>query len=269
MADAFLRIGDPERSAATERLEGHLRAGRLTPEDFKRRVQRIATCRTVRDLDQVMVGFQQVAHQPDLGDLGSAMQAQPEGAASRPSTHGSPQGGPGWYEVLDPWDKPLGQSPLTLRKARRIGWVLAIAMSVFTATPISFLLPAAIEALVIFSPILLMIVVSFWMAPSEKKTYRWVASPQDGKPIPSPALASTPADLGLTGGGVPPVMATGDGGIPVAPPLAPPMTPPMAAPMAPVGEPVAEQPTPWTVDGPTFPTVGEVQRTPFDQDEPA
>lgn len=261
MADAFVRIGDPERSAAAEQLEGHLRAGRITPEDFKRRVQRIATCRTVRDLDQVMVGFQSITHTPALADLGGvaaggtiAMEPTADSTVSEASTVPT---GPGWYEVLDPWDKPLGQSPLTLRKARRIGWVLAIGMSVFTAEPLSLLFPSALEAIIIFSPILLMMVLSFWMAPNEQKAYRWVASPQDGKPIPTAPMPGEPADTASTGGMAAPVMPAPEAAIPIAPPIAP------------VPELPAAQPTPWSVDGPTFPTVGEAQQNPFDEEDPA
>lgn len=259
MADAFVRIGDPERSAATERLEGHLRAGRITPEDFKRRVQRIATCRTVRDLDQVMVGFQHIAPQPELADLGGGGVNGIVGSVTGASAEVDPrvQAGPGWYEVVDPWDQPLGQSPLTLRKARRIGWVLAFAISFFTAAPISYFLPSALEALVIFSPMLLMLVVSFWMAPNEKTAYRWVASPQDGKLIPAPSIVSEPANPAIVSGV----------GTPVVPAIEEPIQVP--PPGTPVVESGVDQPTPWTVDGPTFPTVGETHHTPFDQDESA
>ena len=204
MADAFVRIGDPERSAATELLEGHLRAGRITPEDFKGRVQRIARCRTVRDLDQVMVGFQHLAPQSGLSELGAI--------PSSPTSPGVEQApseqvfGPGWYEVIDPWDTPLGQSPLTLRKARRIGWVFALAMSTFTAAPLSLLFPSALEALIVFAPIAVMIVLSFWIAPNEKKTYRWVATPTQ-----SADRAGTPSTHAVHGptGLLPPKLGPG------------------------------------------------------------
>lgn len=252
MADAFVRIGDPERSAATELLEGHLRAGRITSDDFNKRVQRIATCRTVRDLDQVMVGFQQLAPVTELTDLG---QPHVEYGATATAQPGQPTR-PGWYEVLDPWDKPLGQSPLTLRKVRRIGWVVALTMSVFTAQPISALLPSALEAIVVFSPILLMLVVSFWMAPNEKKAYRWVANPIDHTHhTPTPPLTDH-VDQAVVGGVMPAMMPS--------PAPIPPGIPPH-----PLESPEANQPTPWTVEGPTFPTVGEHEQTPFDQDEPA
>lgn len=253
MADAFVRIGDPERSAATELLEGYLRAGRITPDDFQRRVQLIATCRTVRDLDSVMVGFQQVASQPDLSDLGATASDPVFSTAELTYT---PQSESGWYEVLDPWDKPLGQSPLTLRKARRIGWVFAVAISFCTAIPISLLFPSTVEALIVFSPILLMIVVSFWMVPNEKKAYRWVANPHGAKNNPPAPSVTEPGYPMFTNDEAPTTGAAQELVHPAIPPH-------------PEIEVPTDHPKPWTVDGPTFPTVGETKHNLFDQDEPA
>lgn len=54
-ADDYMRIGDAEREGAVARLQDHLAAGRLSPEEFNERMGRALEARTGADLAQLFI----------------------------------------------------------------------------------------------------------------------------------------------------------------------------------------------------------------------
>ncbi|WP_336248826.1 DUF1707 domain-containing protein [Stomatohabitans albus] len=173
MTSSHNRIGESERASAQHALEYHRAEGNLDSERYERRSALVATSQTSEDLDALFIDLplphydREVMPNPDDREV----VPQPTVAPLTPSYLPTQQV---MCEVIDPWDKPLGSSPLTLRKVRTMGWIVAIGTTLFTFEPLSKLFPESLADLVFFSPIVVMGIIHVVIRPSESKTYRRV-----------------------------------------------------------------------------------------------
>lgn len=166
-------VSDAQRVQALRFLGAHLDVGTISVDEFKLRTHRIAESTCVQDLDNAFIGLPVLPEYQGLDPIPSLSypgKSQELSHNRDDELH--------LYEVLCPWDLALGRSPLTLRKVRHMGWVLATAMALFTFEPLSLFFHESLESLFFFTPLVVMLIASVLMAPSKPKIYRRVDPPQ-------------------------------------------------------------------------------------------
>lgn len=160
MATLNDRVGDKERDRALQALGVHYAQGRLQLDEYEIRSDRVMDSHTRGELDALF--FDLPSPHYDRG-LAVAMREQEQMTYTPPQV----------VKELDPWDKPIGNGPLTLRKAKRIGWLVAIAWIVMVGPVLDAILPSPLVPFFIFAPSLAMIVLGVLMKPNVPR-YRHV-----------------------------------------------------------------------------------------------
>lgn len=162
MATLNDRVGDKERDRALQALGVHYAQGRLTIDEYEQRSDTALYAHTRGELDALFLDLPTPHY--DRG-LAVAMKEQERMADAAPRM----------VKELDPWDQPIGNGPLTLRKARKIGWLLALAWIVMFGPVLDAILPGALVTFFMFAPALLMVIFSIVMKPNVPR-YRVVSS---------------------------------------------------------------------------------------------
>ena len=165
MATLNDRIGDVERDRALQALGVHYAHGRLDISEYEHRSELALSSQTKMELDSLFLDLPSPHYNRGLS---TAVRQQEQFIQSPPQM----------VRELDPWDQPIGNSPLTLRKARKIGWLLAIAWIPMVGPIVDAILPGALVGFVTFLPTLLMIVMSILMKPNTPR-YRVIAAETD------------------------------------------------------------------------------------------
>lgn len=153
------RVSDTDRGQALVCLEEHLRHGRLREEDFDRRAQQVIAAVSYADIDRVFYDLPE-------GQSGSSVHwLTPAANHHQPAVP--------LVQIPDPWDRPIGDRGMTLRKVNKIGWIMAIGASIL-GTPIAdAILPGALIPFAFGLPLATMAVFRQMIAPP-KVRYRWV-----------------------------------------------------------------------------------------------
>lgn len=170
MATLNDRVGDNERDRALQALGVHYAQGRLQLDEYEKRSDIAMLSHTRMELDSLFVDLPTPHY--DRG-LAVAMREQERTA------HTPPQ----YVKELDPYDQPIGNGPLTFRKVRKIGWLLAIAWIVMAGPVLDAILPGPIVPLFMFAPALCMLIFGIAMKPNVPR-YRMVPTRQDRDPYP-------------------------------------------------------------------------------------
>lgn len=162
MATLNDRVGDKERDRALQALGVHYAHGRLNIDEYEKRSDQALYSHTRGELDALFLDLPTPHY-----DRGLAVAMKEQERMTYPA--------PRMVKELDPWDQPIGNGPLTLRKARKIGWLLAFAW-IFMAGPVfDAILPSALVPFFMFAPALLMLIFSIVMKPNVPR-YRVVST---------------------------------------------------------------------------------------------
>ncbi len=154
------RISDTDRHRAVEALGVHFTQGRLDMDEYESRSESAMGSVTSAQLETLFMDLPLPHYNRGL-------------AVRRESSYSPVTPDEGWVvKELDPWDTPIGQSPLTLRKVRKIGWVLAFAWLLFGSRLADAILPAALAPIVVVTPVVFMIIASIALAPNRPR-YRF------------------------------------------------------------------------------------------------
>jgi hypothetical protein len=119
-----MRVGNSERDRALDALGDHMRAGRLTPDEYSARSSRVISATTNADLNSVFM---------DLPGGFGALGATPPGPSSAvaPAPSGYPSAAPSYpppsYEHPDRVARPAAAAPAPAARRFDYGRLMAIA----------------------------------------------------------------------------------------------------------------------------------------------
>lgn len=159
MATFNKRISDVERHRALEALGVHYTQGRLGLNEYELRSDRAMESEKETDLQSLFLDLPLPHYNKGLAIRSSAQPRVPYVA-------------PIAEPINDPWDAPMGNSPLTYRKMRKIGWVVAISWLFFMGPALSQLLPSFLSGFIpilVFTPMIVMIIAGIALAPNRPK----------------------------------------------------------------------------------------------------
>ena len=143
-----------ERDHAVVALGVHFREGRLTPNEFASRCDRAHVVTTRHDLDAL------------FSDL-----PEPHGdsvlSTAAPETDTEPSPEPHRYRNI--LDQPIAKTPLTHRRFRVIGWIMAVLWIPLFGELITLIMPDFLEVGALYTPLLLMATYTIAIRPLKPK----------------------------------------------------------------------------------------------------
>lgn len=164
MTEAHQPVSEYDRTRAVQALQVHVTTGLLDIEAYEERCNQALASDSLEAMNELFADLPLPHYDSDLTPYipSDSMFVSPERQEDRP---------------VDIRDHRIGNTALTHRKLRLIGWILALLWIPITDELISMILPSPMVASVLFTPLLIMVLYSIAIAPV-KPRYRLLTDAQ-------------------------------------------------------------------------------------------